>query len=138
MKISKINKLIICLLGMLLSTSMHFVAAVPYEYVGVKVGESYSWVLSIDQNTLNKFNIDMEDRLDLINASFPIFGTLFSYGVNPKINFKLEILNYQISHRTSPPNLFFLASASVINPFEVEIIHLPYPCLIGLSSVNFL
>lgn len=94
MKLSKINKLNICLLmSMLLSTSIHFATAVPYEYVGVKVGESYSWDLSINQNFLNKFNTDMEDKLDLINESFPIIETLFSYGVYPKINFKANILS---------------------------------------------
>ncbi len=93
MKLSKINKLNICLLGLLFSTSIHFTAAVPYEYVGVEVGEKYSWVLSIDQNTLNKFNTDMEDKLDLIKTDNPIIGTLFSYGVYPKINFKANILS---------------------------------------------
>ncbi len=96
MKLSKIHKLIICLLSLLLSTSVLFVSAIPYEYVGVKVGESYSWVLSMDQNTLNEFNTDMEDKLDRINGSFSIIGTLFSYGVHPKINFKTKILS--ISH----------------------------------------
>lgn len=93
MKLSKINKLIICLLGILLSTSMHFATAVPYEYVGIKVGESYSWVLSIDQNTLNKFNTDMEEKLSLIFPYYPLIETLFSYGVHPKVNFKADILS---------------------------------------------
>ncbi len=93
MKLSKINKLMICLLGLLLSTSIHFATAIPNEYVGVNVGENYSWVLSIDQSTLNEFNTDMEDKLDLINISFPIIENLFSYGVYPKINFKATILS---------------------------------------------
>ncbi|HEC40740.1 MAG TPA: hypothetical protein ENI29_21030 [bacterium] len=78
---------------MLLTTSIQFSTAVPYEYVGVKVGENYSWVLSINQNTLNKFNADMEDRLNRINASLPIVETFFSYGVYPKINFNIEIVS---------------------------------------------
>lgn len=98
MKLSKINISFICLLGMLLLPSIRFTAAVPYEYVGVKVGESYSWVLSIDQNTLNKFNTDMEERLDIINETIPIIETLFSYGVNQRINFKADILSISEEH----------------------------------------
>ncbi len=104
MKLSKINKLIICLFGILLSTSMHFVTAVPDEYVGVNVGEEYSWVLSIDQTTLNKFNTDMEEKLNLIYPYFPLVETLFSYGVNPKINFKAEILSISDEHIGSTYN----------------------------------
>jgi hypothetical protein len=78
---------------MLLSTSIHFTTAIPNEYVGVNVGENYSWALSIDQNTLNEFNTDMEDKLDLVITDNPIVGSLFSYGLYPKINFKAKILS---------------------------------------------
>ena len=43
--------------------------------------------------------------------------------------------SYQISAITSPPNFLYLASLFVINPFDVEIIDIPYPpCTLSISE----
>ena len=55
-------------------------------------------------------------------------------GFLPILDMLLHLPDYQMNARTSPPMFIFLASRSVITPFEVEMIAVPRPFMTFGSS----
>ncbi|MFX1281509.1 MAG: hypothetical protein ACFFA3_19325 [Promethearchaeota archaeon] len=83
------------LFSFLLFSLINYSRAISHEYVGVNVGETYSWEISVNQATFNTFNEDYSDKLDSIKTQFPDFETLFSYGFNEKFDLAATIISLE-------------------------------------------